>query len=1227
MRSILILIFSITAQISYGQQALGLYHKALGDSLFATNNYSKALKHFDKALAKTDDKTVLLSQARCYFYLHDFVKAEVLFSQASSEKVLFTADDDAKYMQVRKARQVFQDTVPKTELQSRFQIKPLNINTPSNEFGAILYRDGIIFTASLDPKLGARKYHRDESAFVDLFYSKGDANGLFSKPEPFNVSVKNKHHNGPVSFYDNGLKMLLTKNVSEKRYSKSGKKIHLAIYQGERASDDAPWVVNEEPLFGLSSVYSYGQAFVCGDSVLYFVSDQPGGYGSTDIYKSKRSGDKWMTPENLGPEINSPGREMFPFVKSDGTLVIASDGHGGFGGLDIFEVGPQNKLMALPHPINSFYDDFGMVTDSTGTSGFFTSSRNSQDDLYQFHQENQMSNSIAYIFNSDTEQPLSNAGVHIFTASADDMFLVTNDSGYVSYALPPESAYVLVASSDDRSGMLTITSDTKSLAEKNYHKVPAFGDLLKVHAIGKIKDSNGNPISPEVYTVTDVQTGEKLKVEILEGLTHFRGEKGHDYKLTVFQQGKDSLIQILTIPNDAVETYSYDVVLNDRQSFYSAYVFQSETKEPIRDADVQIISTEEDKSMRSDSAGNVNYSLPEGTAYLLIASSPGRSGMLSAVSTRQVLHHDVPVTGDADVIHSIGRIINTSGEPVSVGNFTIVDLAKGEEIKADILPGLIYFPGKAGNSYTLKFMNEEGDLIQDTVSFPDQSAATYQYEIQTGGKNTSGRDLKNAKVVPAPIKLSSLTAHIYKEEDQSSLPDADVRIITMLDEDRMLKADNDGNVVFPTPLEGFMIISAFQDYTGAFAGSVDENLPAQIPVPNRSDSRNALPVVLKVFDVFDRPIKEGTIDVLNKRTGEVEQIKCSNGLASFSGRRGDPYSVNISGEKLMEKTIAFVIDQSPETVTLTKTVTMSAIPDTDHFVVWMQKPAERPEMYFIDPEKIERLEQQDQLRTPEDELIEQDELLKNPELVQQQPLKFKGQEYQKHISIDPVYFEFNKAIITEEGIRQLDKLVDVLKFRTPTRLNIKGYADDRGAVDFNQRLSEKRAKAVKAYLTSNGIKGSRISHTGYGENSPVVDCGINPCTEEDHQQNRRAIFEMNSDKAALVTKSGVGAEEHKRFQDVLRIQGDKEADGVVFKITLGAYRLNHNLTFENLTDLGTVEKEMRDGITYYYLSGFSNLNKTESVRKEVIKRGVTDAGIRILYRDSPISLSKLSSLK
>jgi len=110
---------------------------------------------------------------------------------------------------------------------------------------------------------------------------------------------------------------------------------------------------------------------------LFFASDMPGGYGGMDLYYAERDGDRWGSPINLGPNVNTEGQELFPFIKKDGTIHFASDGHIGLGGLDIFSAPADGMsfgaITNLGYPINTRSDDFGLIFEADGRNGYLYS--------------------------------------------------------------------------------------------------------------------------------------------------------------------------------------------------------------------------------------------------------------------------------------------------------------------------------------------------------------------------------------------------------------------------------------------------------------------------------------------------------------------------------------------------------------------------------------------------------------------------------------------------------------------------------------------------------------------------------------------------------------------------------------------------------------------------------------------------------------------------------------
>src|SRR5699024_1100017 len=129
------------------------------------------------------------------------------------------------------------------------------------------------------------------------------------------------------------------------------------------------------------------------EKTLYFASDMTGTFGQSDLFKVSINEDgTFGKPENLGPEINTEGRETFPYVSGDNELFFASDGRPGLGGLDIFVSKINSDLsfgevQNVGEPINTKQDDFAFIINSETRNGFFSSNRENGhgfDDIYKF---------------------------------------------------------------------------------------------------------------------------------------------------------------------------------------------------------------------------------------------------------------------------------------------------------------------------------------------------------------------------------------------------------------------------------------------------------------------------------------------------------------------------------------------------------------------------------------------------------------------------------------------------------------------------------------------------------------------------------------------------------------------------------------------------------------------------------------------------------------------------
>ena len=333
---------------------------------------------------------------------------------------------------------------------TRYEVRRMDkFNSRRGEFSPMLAGD------KYDQLYFASSRSKDKDAKVsaitgqnnnNLFLVKQDEKGAWLAPVELEDEVKTEYDEGTPSFSPDGNTMYYTYCAQDPEGPRTAE-----IYISTRSS--AKWGKGTRATIVKDSVTALGHPSISPDGkYLYFVSDAVGGFGGKDIFRARVAGNDFGPMENLGEEINTPGDEMFPYVRDSVTLYFASNGHPGMGGLDLFKATQDStgkwKVENLGAPINSMADDFGITFAGKEERGFFCSNRNDArgyDHIYSFERPT-ITIFIEGIVNDVDEYPIEDATVRIVGKDGLNVKVPVKKDGTYRVELERDIRYVMMAS-------------------------------------------------------------------------------------------------------------------------------------------------------------------------------------------------------------------------------------------------------------------------------------------------------------------------------------------------------------------------------------------------------------------------------------------------------------------------------------------------------------------------------------------------------------------------------------------------------------------------------------------------------------------------------------------------------------------------------------------------------------------------------------------------------------
>ena len=370
-----------------GYQSVEMFEK-LGNAYYFNSDFEKAAQSYEKLYQLQSEL------APEYFYRYaQSLKATGKEKEAATILAKFEnkSSDDSRSKRLKNNTDYLEDIKANVGI---YTIENAGINSKYSDYGSAIVDNKLIFTSARDTGgVGQRIHAWTGEHFTNLYAAGVNGELIPSNPVRYDANVNSKFHEATPVFTKDGNTMYFTRNnyLDGKKGKDANKVTLLKIYKATLVNNR--WTNVTELPFNSNNFSTAHPALSPDEQTLYFVSDRPGTIGQSDLYKvAINSNGTYGEPINLGVEINTEGRETFPFVTKDNQLYFASDGHPGLGGLDVFTTkinndGSFGEVENDGAEVNSPKDDFGYYRDSGINKGFFSSNRDGglgSDDIYRF---------------------------------------------------------------------------------------------------------------------------------------------------------------------------------------------------------------------------------------------------------------------------------------------------------------------------------------------------------------------------------------------------------------------------------------------------------------------------------------------------------------------------------------------------------------------------------------------------------------------------------------------------------------------------------------------------------------------------------------------------------------------------------------------------------------------------------------------------------------------------
>ncbi|RTY88863.1 OmpA family protein [Flavobacterium sp. RSP15] len=455
----------------------------------------------------------------------------------------------------------------------RYTMQNAGINSEYSDYGSSFFGDKIVFgSARFKNGLVNRKYSWTGEGYTNLYQSDKNPDGTLTGAKLFSKKLNSKFHESTAVFTKDGQTVYFTRNnfLNHKVGENTNKTTLLKIYKASFVANE--WTAITELPFNDANYSVAHPALSPDEKTLYFSSDMPGTLGQSDLFKvSINEDDTFGTPINLGKEINTEGRETFPFLTADNELYFASDGHPGLGGLDIFvakasKEGIFKNVLNVGEPLNSPQDDFSLIIDTSTKIGYVTSNRaggQGGDDIYMLKEIKKIEYPceqflVVAVTDKETGSPIAGAKVSLSDSNYKlGKEIITNAEGYFDFGQVDCEAifYIKIVKTEYNTDEVTVSvanDNGKTIVpivlDKTIKKLKAGDDLAKALNIKMIYfDLDKFTVRPdamlELSKILDaMEQNPNMKIDIR---SHTDSRQSHSYNQKLSERRAQSSMEWL----------------------------------------------------------------------------------------------------------------------------------------------------------------------------------------------------------------------------------------------------------------------------------------------------------------------------------------------------------------------------------------------------------------------------------------------------------------------------------------------------------------------------------------------------------------------------------------------------------------------------------------------------------------------------------------------------------